>query len=72
VNTESIQTASVRLDEQAQELYRNYGARPWPLLPEATREHFRALVRAGVDGEGHRLTGRSASVDRRATAPRGR
>jgi hypothetical protein len=49
MDTESIQNT---LDTQAELLYHRYGARPWPLLPEATREHFRSLVRAGLDGAG--------------------
>jgi hypothetical protein len=43
------------LEHQADDLYRRYGARPWSTLPEATREHFRHLVRAGLDGAGHPL-----------------
>ena len=43
------------LEHQACDLYRRYGARPWSKLPEATREHFRHLVRAGVDGAGRTL-----------------
>ena len=43
------------LEHQADDLYRRYGARPWSKLPEATREHFRHLVRAGIDGAGHPL-----------------
>lgn len=40
------------LDRRASELYRHYGARPWSQLPEGTREHFRSLVRSGIDGAG--------------------
>jgi hypothetical protein len=40
------------LEHQAGDLYRRYGAHPWETLPEATREHFRGLVRAGLDGRG--------------------
>ena len=36
----------------AERLYARYGSRPWELLPDATREHFRGLVEAGVDGTG--------------------
>jgi hypothetical protein len=43
------------LDRRAEDLYRRYGARPWATLPESTREHFRALVRAGIDGAGRPL-----------------
>jgi pimeloyl-ACP methyl ester carboxylesterase len=39
----------------AERLYSRYGARPWHLLPEGTREHFRQLVAAGIDGEGRPL-----------------
>jgi hypothetical protein len=47
--------SSKNLDQQADELYRRYGARPWSELPEATRVHFRNLVRAGIDGTGRPL-----------------
>jgi hypothetical protein len=43
------------LERQAGDLYRRYGARPWSELPEGTREHFRGLVRAGLDGAGRPL-----------------
>jgi len=43
------------LDRQAHDLYRRYGAHPWVDLPEATREHFRGLVGAGIDGQGRPL-----------------
>jgi hypothetical protein len=43
------------LDGRASDLYRRYGARPWATLPEDTREHFRGLVRAGIDGAGRPL-----------------
>jgi hypothetical protein len=43
------------LDRRARDLYRRYGARPWATLPEPTREHFRGLVRAGIDGAGRPL-----------------
>ena len=43
------------LDRRACDLYRHYGARPWAKLPETTREHFRGLVRAGIDGAGRPL-----------------
>ncbi|MHA6782063.1 hypothetical protein ACVGOW_13915 [Pseudonocardia saturnea] len=50
---ESIQNGDpAALDTQARLLYAHYGARPWTLLPEATREHVRSLVRAGLDGQG--------------------
>jgi pimeloyl-ACP methyl ester carboxylesterase len=43
------------VEAQAEELYRRYGARPWHLIPEATRAHFRGLVAAGTDGQGQLL-----------------
>jgi len=43
------------VEAQAEELYRRYGARPWSLIPESTREHFRGLVTAGTDGQGQPL-----------------
>lgn len=52
---ESIQKLPDDLERCARELYRRYGALPWPRLPEATREHFRRLVRDGIDGEGQPL-----------------
>jgi hypothetical protein len=57
VDNESIQRTAGSLDEQAADLYSHYGARPWADLPEATREHFRSLVRAGLDGAGRPLAG---------------
>jgi hypothetical protein len=44
------------LDDRASDLYRHYGGRPWNELPESTREHFRGLVRAGIDGAGQPLS----------------
>jgi hypothetical protein len=55
VTPESIQKLPDDLERCARELYRRYGALPWPRLPEATREHFRRLVRDGIDGEGQPL-----------------
>jgi 3-oxoadipate enol-lactonase len=40
---------------RAERLYARYGARPWHLLPEPTREHYRGLISAGVDGQGRPL-----------------
>jgi hypothetical protein len=51
----SSPSTSRALEHQADRLYRRYGARPWAKLPDATREHFRRLVRAGLDGEGGTL-----------------
>ncbi|QJY48946.1 hypothetical protein [Pseudonocardia broussonetiae] len=50
-------TDRATLDDQAEALYRRYGARPWALLPEHTRSHFRSLVQAGIDGRGRPTTG---------------
>ena len=43
------------VEAQAEQLYRRYGARPWHLIPEGTRTHFRGLVAAGIDGQGQPL-----------------
>jgi hypothetical protein len=43
------------LERRACDLYRHYGAHPWAELPETTREHFRGLVRVGIDGAGRPL-----------------
>ena len=43
------------LDRRAHDLYLRYGAHSWPDLPEATREHFRGLVEAGIDRAGRPL-----------------
>ena len=43
------------VEASAQRLYARYGGRPWHLLPELTRAHFRDLVDAGIDGEGRPL-----------------
>jgi hypothetical protein len=48
-------SAAPDVERPAHDLYRRYGARPWPKLPEDTREHFRHLVRAGIDGAGNAL-----------------
>jgi 3-oxoadipate enol-lactonase len=42
-------------ERAAEEPYQRYGSRPWHLLPEATREHHRGLVAAGIDGQGRPL-----------------
>jgi hypothetical protein len=42
-------------DRRARNLYRRYGARPWHLLDDQTRNHFRKLVAAGIDGAGRPL-----------------
>jgi pimeloyl-ACP methyl ester carboxylesterase len=44
------------MDEaRAERLYARYGGRPWRLLPEGTREHYRELVAEGIDGTGRPL-----------------
>ncbi len=53
--TASRSSSAGDLDRRASDLYRHYGARPWNDLPEDTREHFRGLVRDGIDGAGHPL-----------------
>jgi 3-oxoadipate enol-lactonase len=42
-------------EARAAKLYSRYGARPWHLLPEPTREHYRQLVADGIDGSGRPL-----------------
>jgi hypothetical protein len=51
----AFRSSSSDLERRAHELYRRYGAAPWRQLPEGTREHFRHLVRAGIDGSGNAL-----------------
>jgi hypothetical protein len=51
----SYPSPSSDLERRAHDLYRRYGARPWRQLPEGTREHFRHLVQAGIDGSGNSL-----------------
>jgi hypothetical protein len=46
-----------------QQLYQRYGAKPWDTLPEATREHYRGLVAAGMDGRGAPLTESTCDTD---------
>jgi pimeloyl-ACP methyl ester carboxylesterase len=43
------------VEASAERLYARYGGRPWQLLPEPTREHFRGLVADGIDGAGRPL-----------------
>jgi hypothetical protein len=54
-NMTSSPWSSHDLERRANDLYNRYGARPWPQLPEGTREHFRRLVQAGIDGSGNAL-----------------
>jgi 3-oxoadipate enol-lactonase len=49
--------ASAGVEARAERLYARYGGRPWRLLPEQTREHFRGLVADGIDGAGRPLQG---------------
>lgn len=57
MGSEPIQECDEQRERRARDLYLRYGARPWSQLPEATREHFRDLVRSGVDGQGRPLAG---------------
>jgi 3-oxoadipate enol-lactonase len=50
-----VPTDAASSEAWAEELYSRYGARPWHLLPETTREHYRRLVAAGIDGAGRPL-----------------
>jgi 3-oxoadipate enol-lactonase len=43
------------VEASAERLYARFGGRPWQLLPEPTREHFRGLVVDGIDGAGRPL-----------------
>ena len=38
------------VEAPAERLHARFGRRPWQLLPEPTREHFRGLVADGIDG----------------------
>lgn len=42
-------------DRRARQLYQRYGARPWDLLDDRTRDHYRQLVADGIDGAGRPL-----------------
>ncbi len=53
---EPVVSDSAEIEAQAERLYARYGGRPWSLLPEPTREHFRRLVDSGIDGQGRPLT----------------
>jgi hypothetical protein len=52
-------------DRRARELYQRYGARPWSLLDDRTRDHYRQLVADGLDGAGRPLRRRSSRSERR-------
>jgi hypothetical protein len=56
-------------DRRARELYQRYGARPWPLLDDRTRAHYRQLVANGMDGAGRPLRPRSVRDLRRRRLP---
>ena len=43
-------------DRRPRQLYQRYGARPWDLLDERTRDHYRRLVADGIDGAGRPLS----------------
>jgi hypothetical protein len=57
-------------DRRARELYQRYGARPWELIDERTRDHYRQLVADGMDGAGRPLRRRSFP-SRRSSPPAG-
>lgn len=52
-------------DRRARELYQRYGARPWSLLDDRTRDHYRQLVANGIDGTGRPLRRRPFRSGRR-------
>ena len=52
-------------DRRARELYQRYGARPWHLLDDRTRDHYRQLVANEMDGAGRPLPRRSLRLPRR-------
>ena len=52
-------------ERRARELYQRYGARPWHLLDDRTRSHYRQLVADGIDGAGEPLRRRSFRSRRR-------
>jgi hypothetical protein len=56
-------------DRRARELYQRYGARPWELIDERTRDHYRQLVADGLDGAGRPLRRRPLPSRRRASRP---
>jgi hypothetical protein len=56
-------------DRRARELYQRYGARPWDLLDERTRRHYRQLVADGIDGAGQPLPRRPLWSRRRSASP---
>jgi hypothetical protein len=56
-------------DRRPRELYQRYGARPWDLLDEGTRRHYRQLVADGIDGAGQPLPRRPFRSRRRPDLP---
>jgi hypothetical protein len=56
-------------DRRARKLYQRYGARPWDLLDERTRRHYRQLVADGIDGAGQPLPRRPSPSRRRPASP---
>jgi hypothetical protein len=56
-------------DRRARKLYQQYGARPWDLLDERTRRHYRQLVADGIDGAGQPLPRRPFRSRRRPASP---
>jgi hypothetical protein len=56
-------------DRRPRELYQRYGARPWDLLDERTRRHYRQLVADGIDGAGQPPPRRPFRSRRRPDSP---
>ncbi|HEY0403843.1 MAG TPA: hypothetical protein VGD09_17630 [Blastococcus sp.] len=56
-------------DRRARKLDQRYGARPWPLLDDRTRGHYRQLVVDGIDGAGRPLRRRPFPGRRRRQSP---
>jgi 3-oxoadipate enol-lactonase len=51
----AVDLDSAEVEARAERLYARYGGRPWRLVPEETRQHFRGLVADGIDGAGRPL-----------------
>jgi hypothetical protein len=58
-------------ERRARELYERYGGRPWPLIDERTRQHYRGLVAEGIDGAGRPLERRPVWRRGRGQLPAG-
>jgi hypothetical protein len=56
-------------DRRARTLYQRYGARPWHLLDERTRAHYRQLIADGIDGAGQPLPRRAFRSRRGPASP---